>query len=501
MLKLNKISYRYSESPNPVLDDFTFQFSKGWTGIIGANGSGKTTLLKIASGILQPGTGVVELSGTVYYCEQRTDDLPVKYEQFIQSYNKKAFKVQNLLGVDINWFSRWDTLSHGERKRCQIAEALFHEPDILAIDEPTNHIDAEAKQILIDALKTYNGIGLIVSHDRQLLNELCLTIISIGEKGYQFIRGNYDTYRDETRKQTKHLVSKKEKLNKEISKLDKEVKARKRKAAQSDKRVSKKNISSKDHDAKSKIDAARLTGKDAVDNKIYANLKSRMKKITSERDGIGSTAKREVGIKLNGSQYSKEVLLHQKEAVVNLGGGEILEHPDLYVRRNDKIGLTGNNGCGKSTLVNLLVKSLPENKMPFTYIPQEISANQSKLLLTDALNLNHDEKGKIFTIISRLNSDPTRILDSQLPSPGEVRKLMLAYAILKQSSFIIMDEPTNHMDLESITAVENALKNFTGALLLVSHDQVFLNNIVSIHWEIENKIEGEYALKIKSNGT
>ncbi len=495
LLKLNKISYRYSESPNQILNDLTFQFSKGWTGIIGANGSGKTTLLKIASGMLQPVSGIVENSGAVHYCEQRTDDLPKDYRPFIDSYDKRAFKIQNLLGVDINWFNRWDTLSHGERKRCQIAAALFHDPDILAIDEPTNHIDVEAKQILIDALKTFNGIGLIVSHDRQLLNELCSNIIFIGEKGYQFIRGNYDTFEDEMQKQTKHLVSMKEDLNKEIKKLDKEVKARKRKAAQSDKRISKRNLSAKDHDTKSKIDAARLTGKDAVDNKIYSNLKSRMERMITEKESIGSTAKREVGINLSGSKYSKEVLLHQKEAVINLGNGESLEHSDLYIRRNDKIGLTGNNGCGKSTLVNRLVKSLPKKKLPFSYIPQEISAEQSKILLIDALNLKHEEKGMIFTIISRLNSDPKRLLDSQLPSPGEIRKLMLAFAILKEKALIIMDEPTNHMDLESITAVEKALKNFKGALLLVSHDQVFLNNIISINWQIERSDEKKYVLK------
>lgn len=496
MLKLNKISYKYSESPNEILKDFTFQFPSGWTGIIGANGSGKTTLLKVASQILEPTSGIVQSTGLVYYCEQRTEGPPKGHDQFIDSYEKRAFKVQNLLGVNVEWFERWNTLSHGERKRCQIASALFHEPDILAIDEPTNHIDAEAKQILIDALKTFNGFGLIVSHDRQLLNELCTGILSIKESGYQFISGNYDTFIAEMEKQTKHLIGLKENLNKEIKKIDREVKARKRKAAQSDKRVSKMNISSKDHDAKSKIDAARLTGKDAVDNKIYAHLKSKMEKKISEKESVGSTARRELGIQLSGAKSAKMVIHHKRESLIELGNDKSLKHSDLYILRNSKIGLTGINGCGKSTLVRSITNSLPGDTIPFTYIPQEISADESKELLKDALNLNPEEKGKIFTIISRLNSDPKRLLDSQLPSPGEMRKLMLAYAILKEKVLIVMDEPTNHMDLESITAVEEALVNFNGALLLVSHDKIFLNNIISDHWQISQEEKNHYTLNV-----
>lgn len=497
MLKLNKVSYRYSESPNPVLDNITLRFSKGWTGIIGANGSGKTTLLKVASQLFEPTEGTVESTGVVYYCDQRTDALPKNYKRFIESYEKIAFKVRQQLSIDINWFERWSTLSHGERKRCQIATALFNEPDILAIDEPTNHIDAEAKETLIEALKTFTGtgIGLIVSHDRHLLNELCTTIVALEENGYQFIHGNYDTYELERQKQIKHLVSLKENLNKEIKKLDKEVKTRKKKASQSDKRISKKNLSHKDHDTKSKIDAARLTGKDAVDNKIYSNLKSRMEKKISEKESIGSTAKREVGINLSGTHYSKEIVLHIREGKINLQHGKDLSYKNLYIRRNDKIGLTGKNGSGKSTLIERIVKSLPKDKLPFSYIPQEISVKQSKLILNDALNLNQEEKGMIFTIISRLNSDPKRLLESKLPSPGEIRKLMLAYAILKEKALIIMDEPTNHMDLVSIESVEDALINFKGALLLVSHDQVFLKNIVSIHWKISSNEGKNFRLQ------
>jgi ATPase subunit of ABC transporter with duplicated ATPase domains len=493
-LQLSNIFFKYDSLSDFILKDISIQFSAGWTGIVGSNGSGKTTLLKLASGQLTPAEGNVKSSGITYYCEQRTDDRPIGYREFASSFDKHSYKIQNLLDVDLNWFERWDTLSHGERKRCQIAAALFVNPDILVIDEPTNHIDSECRDILINALRSFEGIGLIVSHDRELMNELCHSIVSVEQNKCKMIHGNYDTFEKEIGRQHKHQVTMKENLSKEIKKLEKEVKIRKSKAAESDKRVSKRNVSSKDHDTKSKIDAARLTGKDGVDGKRYSRLKARMHKIIKGRDAIGSTATRELGIKLHSAGVSKAVIIHKKEDKIVLGRDRVLSHPDLYIRRTDKIGLTGSNGCGKSTLINDLASRIPGN-ISFTYIPQEISLQQSEHVLGAAKDLNSESKGRIFTIISRLNSDPKRLLESVTPSPGEVRKLMLAQALLTSQELIIMDEPTNHMDLPSIKCVENALKEYDGTLILVSHDKIFLDNIVNENWHISTLSDTDYYLQ------
>jgi ATPase subunit of ABC transporter with duplicated ATPase domains len=497
MLILNKIAFKYENSPSLIFKDITAQFSKGWTGIVGANGSGKSTLLKLIADHLQPSSGSINRKGIVHYLDQRTDNPPSDFQELLNSYDKRSFVLQDNLKIEQGWFSRWNSLSHGERKRCQIASALFKEPDILLIDEPTNHIDAECRTLLINSLRKFKGIGLVVSHDRELLNDLCTSILSLENGGCTIINGNYDIYEEEMDKQYKHLIRSKEQLSNEIKKIEKEVKTRKRKVSQSDARVSKRNVSSKDHDAKSKIDAARLTGKDAVDGKKYAQLKSRMEGMISKRESLGSTAKRELGINLKGAKHTKSTIIFKKENSIPLGDGRILFHPDLYVKRNDKIGVVGNNGCGKTTLIKQLVKFIESDSSTLAYIPQEISSDQSGELLEEYRNYNHEDKGKIFTIISRLNSDPKRLLDSRLPSPGEVRKLMLANAILKQRSIIIMDEPTNHMDLPSINCVEDTLKEFNGALVLISHDKVFLKNTVDNYWQINRINESKYRLNIK----
>ena len=141
------------------------------TVLSGFLGSGKTTLLKVATGDLPPQAGTVSRSGLSLYVAQRTDDPPAQFEDFIWAPDATVLKAR--LRVADDWPERWPTLSHGERKRAQIAVALWREPTVLALDEPSNHIDAEARRLLRAALDEFGGIGLLVSHDRTLLDELC----------------------------------------------------------------------------------------------------------------------------------------------------------------------------------------------------------------------------------------------------------------------------------------------------------------------------------------
>src|SRR4029453_500814 len=141
-LTFDKVSFGYESSTEALLRDLVIQFTPGWCGIIGPNGSGKTTLLRLACGEIVPTTGAVVGAHNVIYCPQRTDDSPPVFRQFLESSEPEAFRLRGRLGIEISWALRWSTLSHGERKRAQIATALWQEPALLAIDEPTNNIAA-----------------------------------------------------------------------------------------------------------------------------------------------------------------------------------------------------------------------------------------------------------------------------------------------------------------------------------------------------------------------
>jgi len=169
---------------------------------------------------------------------------------------------------------------------------------------------------------------------------------------------------------------------------------------------------------------------------------------------------------------------------ISLGGQKQLTYPELVIRPEDRIDVTGVNGSGKSTLIWHIVKSLNVSKKHVTYIPQEIDLRRSQEILAQAQTFDGDNLGYLMTIVSRLGSRPERLLGSVEPSPGETRKLLLALGMTRRPHIIIMDEPTNHMDLPSIECLERALSDCPCSLVLVSHDKPFLRKLTCKRWNI-----------------
>ncbi len=263
-LAFHNVSFGYESSLENILGDVSIKIARGWTGVIGSNGSGKTTLLKLACGLLTPNDGSIERPANSYYNEQRTDCEPINFMELLQSYDKLVFQLIDGLQIKPDWIERWETLSHGERKRAQIACALFNQPDLLAIDEPTNHLDSEAKKMLLDSLKSYKGIGLLVSHDRELIEDLCAQFIFIDSPVIDFRRGKLSEVMKQRKSENDFALKQIEIKQLELSKLEKEYQRRSAVVEKMRKKSSKKDIDKKDHDAKAKIDLGRLTGKDAV---------------------------------------------------------------------------------------------------------------------------------------------------------------------------------------------------------------------------------------------
>ncbi|MFC2078233.1 ATP-binding cassette domain-containing protein [Candidatus Bipolaricaulota bacterium] len=167
---------------------------------------------------------------------------------------------------------------------------------------------------------------------------------------------------------------------------------------------------------------------------------------------------------------------------------------------SDRVALVGPNGSGKSTLVRHIVEQIDLPGERIICIPQEISAEESAEALRAVRALSSEDLGSVMAWVSRLGSEPARLLSSELPSPGEVRKLILARYLAMEPHLIVMDEPTNHMDLPSIECVEAALAEFPGGLLLVSHDEVFLEALTTTRWEIEpeDPSRSAFSLRVRS---
>jgi ATPase subunit of ABC transporter with duplicated ATPase domains len=167
------------------------------------------------------------------------------------------------------------------------------------------------------------------------------------------------------------------------------------------------------------------------------------------------------------------------------------------MKPTDRIGIKGPNGGGKSTLVNTIFRGLDLPPERVIYLAQEISAEQSQSIIARTRKLPRKKLGRLMTIISRLGSNPERLLETEMLSPGELRKLMLAIGITYDPYLIIMDEPTNHLDLPSIECLEEALSGCTCGLLLVSHDYRFLDSLCKMYWEIIREGDSAYKLEIR----
>ena len=491
---LDHLRFSYPNSSEILFENISFQLNRGWTAIVGPNGSGKTTLLKLICGLLEPDSGTLQISGPRYYAEQRTDSIPRGFTDLFDPTGKTAFRLRAALGIADDWPGKWDQLSHGERKRAQIAAAMFSEPIILAIDEPSNHLDSQARDILIDALNGYKGIGLLVSHDRELMDLLCQDTIFLEPPGIDVRRCTYSVAILERDRENKSKMVEHELARKEVKKFKKKVIEQREKTSRTAKLRSKRHIRAKDHDAKAKKDLGRLTGKDAVEGRIYKRFEKKLERAKSNQDAINFRKSYPLGIKFEEDESSRFFPIIIAPESIQLGADKILSFPELTIRSGDKVGLFGNNGSGKSTFLNHLISltDLPENKL--IYIPQEIPVSQSRSILERVHQYDREKKGHMMILISRLGSDPHRLLETEIPTPGEVRKLLLAEGILKNPGIIILDEPTNHMDLPSVECVEQALKECTCAQLLVSHDRFFLKNTVDECWSFSEYAENKFAI-------
>ncbi|HUU28734.1 MAG TPA: ATP-binding cassette domain-containing protein [archaeon] len=199
----------------------------------------------------------------------------------------------------------------------------------------------------------------------------------------------------------------------------------------------------------------------------------------------------ELGIWLPGVVSKRDYLLRLQADSLLLGGNKRLLFPELQIKCDERIAVTGPNGSGKSTLIKHIVGSLNMPKERLTYIPQEIDARGSQELMTRIKDIPRDKLGILMTIVSRLGSRPQRLLDSAEPSPGETRKLLLALGMVYAPHIIVMDEPTNHMDLPSIECLEDALLDCPCSLILVSHDKHFLGKLTKKYWSIQKDSSSE----------
>lgn len=494
-LTFNHLVYTYPGCTEPALVDVSATLPCGWSGLVGDNGCGKSTLARVLCGLVELDKGVVAPRLFSVYCAQDAREEPAALYDFAAAYDHEALRLRRQLDVQDEWPWRYDTLSSGQQKRLQVACALWQNPDVLVMDEPTNHVDASTREAIEIALAQFKGVGLLISHDRALLDGLCSQCLFMAAGKVVVRPGGYTQGRGQEQRERDTATRQRDNAKRERKRIAAEAQRRREEASRAAGMRSARSVDPRDHAAKERIKLAIYTGKDGVAGKLSARMDSRLARAEETLASVRVEKRYDTDLWMNASASPRKVLYRQPPLALPLGEA-VLHVPALAVGHRDHIALTGPNGAGKSTLVAEMTRRLaPELRV--LVIPQEPTAIQCAEALARLSSLDSRSRGRVLAVAAALNSDPDRLVEGDETSPGEMRKLMLGLGMLDAPVFIIMDEPTNYLDLHSVEALERLLAAYPGALLLVSHDAALLEATTQIRWTIEKDTDNAAHLVVR----
>jgi len=522
LISLNNISKSYGA--NLVLNDISWQIEEGRRiGLLGANGVGKTTLFRIISGELEIDKGSITRSknlkigflrqeyeladdltlfdemlklfsellelhdelrslekemsfGKSFGSSGNLDKLMKRYgERQIEYENKGGYTYENkietvLYGLGfkkVDFDKNMNLLSGGEKNRAALASILLSEPNLLLLDEPTNHLDIEGTEWLEKYLFEFPGTVIVVSHDRYFLDRAIQEVAELENHRIEKYVGNFSAYLIEKEKRKEKAMKEFEEHREYILRTEEFI--RRNIAGQKTKQA-----------------------------------KSRRKALEKlERLERPKTKAKKVKLSFTPAQRTSRGLVWTDNLTKRFGDQTLFENASFFLERYDRVGLIGPNGSGKTTFLKMLMgKEEPTSgevkigaNLDIGYYDQEHAGLDKECSVLDEV-----WKIKPPMLASDLRSFLGKFLffgedvfrKIKTFSGGEQSRVVLAKLILSNPNFLILDEPTNHLDIASREVLENALSEFGGTILVVSHDRYFLNKVVNKIYAIENKTLKEY---------
>lgn len=452
-----------------LFSDITFGIYQGdKIGIIAANGTGKSTFLKILAGEEDYDSGKIsvkndlkigflpqspEIDLNLSPSEYLSEGLETHAEDFSQEDAGKKFLTQFRI---LDHHKKMKEMSGGQIKRVALAKILAQKPDLLILDEPTNHLDIEMVEWLENYLSRQNITILMVTHDRYFLDNICNKILEIDRQSFYFYSGNYNYYLEKRQERydalNSELLKVKNILRTELEWMRRQPQARGSKA------------------------------KYRIDNFYQLEEKSRIN-LTEKKLNLGK-----------GGGYIGSKIFEAKNVSKSYGDVKILEDFNYVFARHEKVGIVGDNGVGKSTFIKLLLGEIQPDSGAF-----DIGATVRWGYYSQDGITGFDENKKVIDAVREIAEeiridDKTRLSASQFLtrflftpdtqqkfihklSGGEKRRLYLATVLIKNPNFLILDEPTNDLDIVTLSILEEYLVDFKGCVIVVSHDRFFLDRI------------------------
>ncbi len=439
--------------------------------LLGRNGAGKSTLLKIAAGLIPPDAGVVDRAqgADIAYLDQSVpeagsgtvrDVVETGFSPNFQAEQwEKSQAVDIALGrLGLEGDEPFSTLSGGTKRRAMLVRALVGKPDLLLLDEPTNHLDIPTIEKLESDLKSYDGAILFVSHDRALTKNIATRIAELDRGEVLSFDCGYEKYLERRDDVFAALDQQKARLEKKIEQetawAKKGMKARRR----------------------------RNQGRLRALQKLREDYRS-------QRSAVGDAT-----FRIEHAKRSGKLVVRAQNIALAYEGAPLVSGLDFTAIRGDKVGIIGPNGCGKTTLLRALLGELEPNSgsvehgvsLEIAYMDQ--LREQLDLDATVADNVCDgndtvtvgDSKRHVISYLQDFLFAPERAHSpARVLSGGEKNKLLLARLFARPSNVLVLDEPTNDLDMETLELLEDLIVSYAGTVFLVSHDRDFLNNTVT----------------------
>jgi ATPase subunit of ABC transporter with duplicated ATPase domains len=488
-IRLSGVSFSYRDSVS-VLSGVSLDVHPGWTGIVGENGSGKSTLLGLISGALTPAIGTVMIEpedAIVASCPQRLDAPTHEIHDLAAAWTRAATRLRARLDLKPEQIERWPTLSPGERRRWQIGAALAARPDVLLLDEPTNHLDGAARALLLDALAGFRGIGLVVSHDRALLDTLTTQTLRVHGGAVEPYRGAYAQARASWQERQRALRQTHEQARQDERALERRLAVERRSRAGAEHKISagQRMKGKKDSDARTLVAKNRVANAEARLSRKVSVLRRAVDRASERTAALVITPERGRSLFVDYQPAPRPYLASLERAEISAGAAVVLRDVRLALGRDSRIHVAGPNGAGKTTLLGALLDAAAHAREHILYLPQVMGPELARAHLLAVRALDRAARGRIMQVAAALGLDPERVLATDEPSPGEIRKLALARGLGMGAWALVLDEPTNHLDLPSIERIETALAEYPGALVLVSHDEPFARALTATVWRLD----------------
>lgn len=453
----------------PLFEELSLTVQPGdKIGIVGPNGGGKTTLLKIIAGIENADQGTVDTqSERVGYLPQDPEfEEYDSIEFFLAVPSHKMEKVLSQVSMDyLDTRTPLSQLSGGQKTRVGLAKVLLSNPSVLLLDEPTNHLDSVALQWLQNFINAFQGAVLIVSHDRALINQTVHRIVEIDSinKEVNEFAGNYDAYIEQKQK----LVEKQEEAYSQQERKRKKM----------------------EDWIRHRQDIASNSPNPAMGKQIQMMKRRLQREVVDQEIDRPKDYKALSKASLSGEVPSGKLVLRVKDLTKQLSNKQVLHGVNFEIRGSERVQIIGENGSGKTTLLKIITGEWEADSGTVTvgpninigYFAQEhdsLDPNrtvQEEFLATERLEIGSKNPRSVLGNFLFKNDEVfKRVRELSL---GQRVRLVFAKLMSQQNELLVLDEPTNHLDIASRESIEKALRNYEGAILVISHDLYFLKEI------------------------